>query len=235
MRRSRVRLWWRGPRRGWYWSVTHPGLGPYGAGGSLGEARSAVRTATSQLGRLRRASALGMMLALAGVGCQAGMPSAGPGGRGGSPSASAPTVSVAVPTASVPAPAGGGTYVAFCGAGAGCPSGGVPTALRRPIRLPHVAAGTRCPVSAPARKVDPNEGAVIGPGPIYAFSLWLFRHPVIPFVLPSPVLFRGRKLTGRDGLGFGGGKVPLAEMDVPGGPAGGVGLNPGGWRLWSGY
>ncbi len=31
------------------------------------------------------------------------------------------------------------------------------------------------------------------------------------------------------------GKVPLAEMDVPPGPPGGVGLNPGGWRLWSGY
>jgi hypothetical protein len=51
----------------------------------------------------------------------------------------------------------------------------------------------------------------------------------------GPVLIRGRKLTGRDGLGFGAGKVPLAEMDVPGGPAGGVSLNPGGWRLWSGY
>jgi len=80
----------------------------------------------------------------------------------------------------------------------------------------------------------------------------------MPFVLPSPALFggsawggqilkrigapsyhgpvliRGRKLTGRAGLGFGAGKVPFAEMDVPPGPPGGVGLNPGGWRLWPG-
>jgi hypothetical protein len=37
------------------------------------------------------------------------------------------------------------------------------------------------------------------------------------------------------GSASGAGKVPLAEMDVPPGRAGGVGLNPGGWRLWSGY
>lgn len=49
------------------------------------------------------------------------------------------------------------------------------------------------------------------------------------------MLARIRKLTGSDGLGFGDGKVPWAEMDVPGGAAGGVGVNPGGWRLWPGY
>jgi len=105
-----------------------------------------------------------------------------------------------------------------------------------------------------------NEGKAIGPGPIYALSLGLFGHTaVMPFVLPSPALFggsawggqvlkwagapsyrgpvliRGGKLTGRGGLGFGAGTVPLAEMDVPPGPPGGVGLNPGGWRLWPGY
>ena len=36
-------------------------------------------------------------------------------------------------------------------------------------------------------------------------------------------------------LGFGAGKIPLAEVDVPPGRAGGVGLNRDGWRLWSGY
>ena len=46
------------------------------------------------------------------------------------------------------------------------------------------------------------------------------------------MLFRSHR---PGGLGFGAGKVPWAEMDVPGGPAGGVGLNPGGWRLWPGY
>jgi hypothetical protein len=126
------------------------------------------------------------------------------------------------------------------------------------MHLPHIVAGTRCPVSAPVRKVDPNESAAVGPGPIYAFSIWR-RRTVMPFVLPSPALFggsawggqilkwigapsyhgpvliRGSKLTGPGGLGFGDGTVPLAEIDVPGGRAGGVGMNPDGWRLWPGY
>ena len=187
--------------------------------------------------RVRRASALTMLtLTLAIGGCQ-----------GSAHSLSAP----------VPAPTGGQTYSAFCGAPPGCPSGGVPTALRRPIHLPHIAAGTRCPVSAPGHKVYRNEAAAIGPGPIYVLSLMPFgRIAVLPFVLPSPALFggsawggqalkwigapsyqgpvliRGRKLTGRDGLGFGAGNVPLAETDVP---PGGAHFDPGGWRLWSGY
>jgi len=209
-------------------------------------------------GRVRRAAALASLLALAAAGCQAGMRSSGPGSGVSTSRPSAPA-SGPVPARAVPAPAGGGTYAAFCGAGAGCPGGGVPAALRRPIHLPHVAAGTRCPVSAAVRKVDPKEEAVIGPGPVYALSFWLSRRAVMPFVLPSPglfggsawggqilkwvgapsyhgpVLIRGRDLTGPGGLGFGAGTVPLAEMDVPGGPAGGVGLNPGGWRLWPGY
>jgi hypothetical protein len=48
----------------------------------------------------------------------------------------------------------------------------------------------------------------------------------------GPVLIRGRKLTGHDGLGFGAGDVPLAEMDLP--PGGGD-SHAGGWRFWSGY
>jgi hypothetical protein len=211
-------------------------------------------------GLVRRAAGLAILLAL-GVGrCQTG---ARPAGRGGGTSTPTPATTVSEPGPAVPvlAPSGGGTYSAFCGAGSGCPRGGVPTALRRPTHLPHLAAGARCAVSAPGRKVDPNEGAAIGPGPIYALSAGPFaRAGVMPFVLPSPaglfggsawggqilkwigapsyhgpVLIRGRKLTAPDGLGFGGGKVPLAEMDVPPGVAGGVGLNPGGWRLWSGY
>ena len=157
----------------------------------------------------------------------------------------------------VPAPAGGRSYAAFCGSPPGCPSGGVPMALRRPMDLPHLKAGAHCPVSAPGRKVYRLEGPAIGAGPVYAQSLGPFaRAAVMPFVLPSrvglfggsawggqilkwigapsyhgPVLIRGRNLSGRDGFGFGAGKIPLAEMDVPpGGP-----INPGGWRLWSGY
>jgi len=201
---------------------------------------------------VQAAAALALMLALAGAGCQTGARSPGPGGG---VAALAPASVVPVP-----APTGGGAYSAFCGAPPGCPGGGVPAALRRPMRLPHLAAGTRCPVSAPGRMVARNEGKAIGPGPIYALSLGLFGHTaVMPFVLPSPALFggsawggqvlkwagapsyhgpvliRGGKLTGRGGLGFGAGPVPLAEMDVPPGPPGGVGLNPGGWRLWPGY
>jgi hypothetical protein len=88
-------------------------------------------------------------------------------------------------------------------------------------------------------------------------SVGSFGHTAfLPFVLPSPAglfrgsawgvqilnfvgaptyhgpLIRGRKLTGPDGLGFGAGKIPLAEMNVPPGCAH---LNPGGWRLWAGY
>ncbi len=133
----------------------------------------------------------------------------------------------------------------------------MPAALRRPIHLPHIAAGARCPVSAPGHKVYRYYTASIGSGPIYADSLGPFGHTaLLPFVLPSPALFggsawggqvlkllgappyrgpvliRGRKLTGRDGLGFGAGKIPLAEMDLP--PGGGV-PKSGGWRFWGGY
>jgi Zn-dependent protease with chaperone function len=205
--------------------------------------------------RVRRAAALAILLALADAGCQTGGHARASGG-GVSSSAPARTVSAPARTASVPGPAGGGTYAAICDGAPGCPSGSVPAALRRPIHLPRIAAGTRCPASAPGHKVDPNQAAAIGAGPIYVLSFMAFaRTAVLPFVLPSPALFggsawggqvlkwigapsyhgpvliRGRKLTGRDGLGFGAGKVPLAEMDVPpGGP-----FNPGGWRLWAGY
>ena len=215
--------------------------------------RSGAAHNQSRVGRVRRAAGLAILLALAGAGCQMGARS--PGSSGGA-STSARTVSVPPSTVPVPGPTGGKTYSAFCGAGSGCPGGGVPTAIRRPIHLPRIAVGTRCPVSAPGHKVYRNEGAAIGPGPVYALSLGPFaRTVVMPFVLPSPALFagsawggqilkwigapsyrgpvliRGRKLSGRDGLGFGAGVVPLAEMDVPpGGP-----FNPGGWRLWSGY
>ncbi len=209
--------------------------------------------------RVRRGAAVALLLTLAGAGCQTGPRAAGTGGV--STPASAPTVPASPRTVPVQAPAGGRTYAAFCGAGAGCPTGGVPSALRRPIHLPHIPAGTRCPVSAPGRKVYRNQGKAIGPGPVYVLSFGSFgRTAILPFVLPSraglfggsawggqvlkfigapsyhgPVLIRGRKLTEPSGLGFGAGKIPLAEMDVPGGAAGGVGLNPGGWRLWSGY
>src|SRR5215472_1480374 len=117
--------------------------------------------------------ALAILLALAGAGCQTGGRARASGGAVSSSapartvSAPARTVSAPARTASVPAPAGGGTYAAIFGGASGCPSGGVPAALRRPIHLPHIAAGARCPISPPGRKVDPSEAAALGPGPIY--------------------------------------------------------------------
>jgi len=128
----------------------------------------AVRMRPAGIGtgrRIGRAAALAMMLAMAGAGCQAGARAPSPGG-GVSASAPAATVPAPAPAVAVPAPAAGGTYSAFCGAPPGCRGGGVPAALRRPIHLPHLAAGARCPVSAPGRKVYRNEAAAIGPGPI---------------------------------------------------------------------
>ncbi len=203
-----------------------------------------------RVSHVRRASALAMMLALAGTGCQTGARSPGPGGG----------VSTPLPTRTVPVPAptGGGTYAVYCAGTPNCPSGGVPAMLRRRMRLPHLAARIRCPVSAPGRNVSRWTGVAIGPGPIYALSYGPFgRTAILPFVLPSravlfggsawggqvlkwlgapsyhgPVLIRGRKLTGRDGLGFNAGVVPQAEMDLP---PDGVLYNSGGWRQWPGY
>lgn len=191
-----------------------------------------------------------MTLVLVGGGCQLGARSPGPRGRA---SASAPA-----PMTSVPTPHGGQMYAALCAGAPGCPSGSVPTALRRPIHLPHIAAGAGCPVSAPGHRVTRYFAASIGRGPIYAVSLAGFDHTaVLPFVMPSPgglfsgsawggqvvkwlgapsyhgpVLIRGRMLSGHDGLGFGLGDVPLAEMDLP--PGSGD-PSAGGWRAWPGY
>ncbi len=71
-------------------------------------------------------------------------------------------------------------------------AGACPPALRRPVHLPDIAPGARCPVSPPGREVDRSEGAALGPGPVYALSLGPFAHTaVMPFVLPSPALFGG--------------------------------------------
>lgn len=83
-------------------------------------------------------------------------------------------------------PPRGESYAALCAGAPGCPSGGVPTALRRPIHLPHIAAGALCPVSAPGHRVTRYATAVIGLGPIYAVSLGPFGHTaILPFVMPS--------------------------------------------------
>src|SRR5439155_15327929 len=107
--------------------------------------------------------------------------------------------------------------------------------LRRPLHVPTVATGARCPVSS----VDPRVPWAririlgIGRGPVYpglgAHSglLWAtrdvqsggpwFGDKVFWFALPSyrgPILIRGRRLDGPQIVRFGGGKLPAAELRI---------------------
>lgn len=159
-------------------------------------------------------------------------------------------------TISPPHPNGGAGYAALCENAPGCPTGGVPGMLRRPLRLPKLPAGAACPVSARGRRVSSQFAPAIGRGPVYAVSLWVFDYrAILPFpphnqnfppgswtgqvlkwlvssAYHGPVLIRGRQLDGSHMLGFGAGATPLAEMDLPPGSG-----DPGahGWRSWPGY
>src|ERR1041385_2680531 len=113
--------------------------------------------------------------------------------------------------------------------------------LRRPLHLPAVAPGARCPVSHFGRvnfaKYSVAKG--IGPGPAYPIgftqpgSILQFVYPPAPqsefagrkwggqkvlwFVAPGyrgPVLIRGRRLDGPEILRFERGKVPPAELHI---------------------
>jgi hypothetical protein len=114
------------------------------------------------------------------------------------------------------------------------------TPLRRPLRLPSLAHGGRCPVSAPARGVDFARfgvGRGYGPGPAYPIGLdagvvhvvwgavdvdarvWGVQK-VLWFVHPryrGPVLVRGSKTDGRIRVRFERGRVPPAELRLPAG------------------
>ena len=135
----------------------------------------------------------------------------------GGSSASPPSSSGAT-TSSAPNPHGGASYAALCQHAPGCPPGGVPAMLRRPLRLPKLRPGAACPVSAPGRRVSRQFAPAIGGGPVYAVGLWAFdRRAVLPFpphnhnfppgswtgqvlkwlISPAyhgPVLIRGREL-----------------------------------------
>jgi hypothetical protein len=55
--------------------------------------------------------------------------------------------------------------------GVDCPaSGQVPTALRRPLRIPSKQAGGRCPRTTTSRRAESGE-LLLGPGPVYAGSV----------------------------------------------------------------
>jgi len=107
--------------------------------------------------------------------------------------------------------------------------------LRRPLHLPVVAVGSRCPVSRVDRRVSEQiriAGAV-GPGPVYPVfgtrsallnttkdmqfgSRWQGQK-VFWYVAPSyrdRVLIRGGRLDGSGRLGFNGTRVPRDELRI---------------------
>jgi hypothetical protein len=111
--------------------------------------------------------------------------------------------------------------------------------LERPLHLPHLKRGVRCPVSSVDRRVAWRRAHIfgvsgIGRGPAYpglGFQHGLIRattyapyggpwlgEKVFWYVLPSyrgPVLIRGRRLDGRQVLGFNGNRRPDRELRIP--------------------
>jgi hypothetical protein len=126
-------------------------------------------------------------------------------------------------------------------------------ALRRPLHLPSVATGERCPVT-PARELSPAFGRGNGNGPVYPLvdrSL-PFLYPVrrsqgwypskwsgqkVLWVAPPSfegrVLVRGRRLDGRYLLRFGDRRRwPAGELRMTFGPER---LGEGGWLEFGTY
>jgi len=113
-------------------------------------------------------------------------------------------------------------------------SGGGPDwkALQRPLHLPTLAPGGRCPASKVAPQITGKKYGVdgaLGPGPVYpmlgrASLLTVFRpdgwqvwagQKVLWFVLPAytgPVLIRGRRLDGSQLMRFDDGADPPAQI-----------------------
>ena len=121
--------------------------------------------------------------------------------------------------------------------------------LHRPLRVPHIAAGARCPVT-PARTVSTS--VLVGTGPVYPFG----GFPELTFTYPpqpdeiwygsawsgnkilwlgrrsyrGPVLIRGRQLDGPHELRFGPGIAPARELRLHI-----VAVSRSGWRNWPSY
>jgi hypothetical protein len=111
-------------------------------------------------------------------------------------------------------------------------------ALHRPLHLPKLAAGTRCPVSTVDRgvawsRIDIFGGSGVGVGPVYpglGASKGLVKMSrdeqyggpwsgvkVFWYVTPDyrgPVLIRGRRLDGTAKLGFNGAKSAASELRI---------------------
>jgi hypothetical protein len=109
--------------------------------------------------------------------------------------------------------------------------------LRRPLHLPHVAAGAACPISrvdtrVPWARINIFGGSGIGAGPVYPglggssglisatrddqYPPW-FGEKVFWYVLPSyrgPALIRGRRVDGRGTVRFAGARRAAAELRI---------------------
>jgi hypothetical protein len=146
-----------------------------------------------------------------------------------------------------PTPGGAGLsqstsdYRAYCGGSPACPTGSVPSTVRRLLRLPVISAGQPCPVSA-SRTVDQQFGPAIGAGPAYVVlpgpggsaAILTFKYPppansmsagseygaqkALWLTAPAydgPVLIRGRQIDGANPIGYGTDKDPLPELQLP--------------------
>jgi hypothetical protein len=132
----------------------------------------------------------------------------------------------------------------------------VERALRRPLRLPRLPPGGRCPVSRThliASFIAPG----LGPGPVYP----VFGGSTLRFASPSPsasspfagsawggnkmvwvaaaryrgpFLVRGRQLDGPRLVRFGAGRLPAASIELSTPGATSIG-EPDGWRAWPSY
>ena len=162
-------------------------------------------------------------------------------GAGGSHTAGS-TASAQTNTTTAPPPVPSGTpgapdglrpttgYATYELCSSGC-SGSVPSALRRPLHLPHLAAGARCRVSPPNGPVAPLGGQSLAVASFIGSS-WSGSR-VTWTAAPSyggPVLIRGRQLGGGGGaVGFGEGHVPYDELQLL---ASGQGSPGGRGRAW---
>jgi hypothetical protein len=112
------------------------------------------------------------------------------------------------------------------------------TQLHRPLRIPHIAVGSRCPLSDVSHP-SPGRGISLGRGPAYPVGLGrgrtlFFAYPVPPSQLwfPSdwsgnkvlwivapryrgPLLIRGRQLDGPNLVRFDRGSLPPVELRLP--------------------
>ena len=122
-----------------------------------------------------------------------------------------------------------------------------PTAApRRPLRLPAVNRGDRCPVTG-SHTVQPAFAAVLGDGPAYPTDSadtwrdgrveggWYYAKVlwVASPAHPGPFLIRGRQLDGRRELRFGEGPRPDPELLLPAG--GTARSDDSDWFNWPSY